>query len=139
MSDPELKRIDEYSAKWIGHDLPFIFDPDLHTVEHNDPRPEVIEKMLALATLLGAVVRGGDGEIYSSGTESEFPGHAFSMVQADNTLQSAWLAYLPVVVGLLVMLAVDHLYGTFLISLVAGSAAIFGTFLLLLAISFFQR
>jgi len=60
---------------WQGSELPFLYCAQCGDIAHNDPIPVVLDKMVQLASCLNAVVRGGDGEFWVSGTESQFPDH----------------------------------------------------------------
>ena len=66
---------DELVAIWTGSPLPFRFCPERADIVHSDPVPEVLEKMVELSAKISAVVRGGDGEFWLSGSEMVFPDH----------------------------------------------------------------
>jgi hypothetical protein len=53
----------------------FAFCAECTDIGHNDPIPAVLEKMVELSASLSAVVRGGDGEFWLSGTEMDWPDH----------------------------------------------------------------
>lgn len=138
-SDSELTPIDEHAAHWTGHALPFVYYADKQAIRHCDPKPNVIEKMLALATPLNAVVRGGDGEIYTSGNEFDWPDDPDFHVQTGNVGEPKLLAYVPVVIGLIATLTVHWLFDALLITLATGVAAPVITFLILAVPSLWQR
>ncbi|MCA9112000.1 MAG: hypothetical protein KDA52_18755, partial [Planctomycetaceae bacterium] len=138
-SDNELLPAGEHFAKWCGHDLPFEFRPEEGSICHHDPQPNVIAKMLMLAAPLKAVVRGGDGEIYTSGTEFYWPNHPDFEMRGRSLPDSKLAAYLPVAVGLLAMLTLDWLFDTLLVTLAAGATAVVITALLMIIPSLWQR
>ena len=55
--------------------MPFRFCSERADIVHSDPVPEVLEKMVELSAKISAVVRGGDGEFWLSGSEMVFPDH----------------------------------------------------------------
>ncbi|MCA9201126.1 MAG: hypothetical protein KDA87_26480 [Planctomycetales bacterium] len=138
-SDTELIPAGERAAQWRGHELPFEYQPETKSICHHDPQPNVIEKMLRLATTLNAVVRGGDGEIYTTGTEFHWPERPDFETQRTSLPASKPMAYLPSVAGFIAMLTFDQLFDSLLITLGAGAAAVLITALLLVVPSLWQR
>lgn len=138
-SDTELIAAGEFAVKWTGHALPFEYHSETKSICHHDPQPNVIEKMLKLATPLNAVVRGGDGEIYTTGTDFEFPQHPGNKTQGARLPDSMFVVSAPIVVGLSVMVTSDWLCDTPLVTLTAGVAALLTTFLLCIIPLLWQR
>ena len=63
----------ELVVNWVGSSAPFRFCPERGDIAHDDPVPEVLEKMVELSAKICAVVRGGDGEFWQSGSEFQLP------------------------------------------------------------------